>query len=576
MKKKVLLCKAGLFIMLMACSVNSDKALERALRFAGDNRAELEKALDHYRVVGDSQKLKAAEYLITNMVNKYSFRGGNIERYDIMFHLFDSLYKEGIYSGDPLIITHTWDSLVRNYGPINPASLEVVPDCRHIRADYLIRNIDLAFEAWQQLPGYISYGFEHFCEYVLPYRAGNEPLEDYRERFFSEVRHLADTATNVDDVIMGYYNEFILARNHWLSQTLWDYPIDIPVSKMELGHRGACRHNVNFATLVMRSCGLPVTSDRLIWANRSTGHEWMVWMSDSGQFIPFNALNRIVEEFPYQPAKIFRKSFRYDDTRLKDLDREDVPAEFFNAGETDVTALYGNTYSISVPVQYPCTGKKKKRFGVICTFDNSRWRTVYYGKISSNRMYFNDMMSNVVYMAGYYDQGNIIPASEPFLLQPDGRLQFFKADRTNLQTMHLDRKYPVMIRIIEHARELVSTRAEAANRPDFSDRKILFTIQEPPDPKIIDSLIHDTGRYRYVRFNASYDLRANLAEVEFYGKRSDDSPEELLTGTVTGYPPVEKDDNLISNGTIFFFNSPQHLSFTRRPFQSFHHKSGCF
>jgi len=108
--------------------------------------------------------------------------------------------------------------------------------------------------------------------------------------------------------------------------------------------------------------------------------------------------------------------------------------------------------------------------------------------------------------------------------------------------MHLDRKYPVMIRIIEHARELVSTRAEAANRPDFSDRKILFTIQEPPDPKIIDSLIHDTGRYRYVRFNASYDLRANLAEVEFYGKRSDDSPEELLTGTVTGYPPVEKDD----------------------------------
>ena len=541
MRKAILFYRVIFFFLLVSCS-RYPAEVERILRYAGENRTELEKVLNHYRATGDSQKLKAAEYLIANMVNKYSFRGGNIERYDIMFHLFDSLYKEGIYSGETLIITHTWDSLVRNYGLINPASLEVVYDCRHIRSDFLIRNIESAFEAWQQLPAYISYDFERFCEYVLPYRAGNEPLEDYRERYFSEVRHLVDTATNCNDVITGFYNEFILSRNHWLSQSLWGYPIDIPVSKMEQGHRGACRHNVNFATLIMRACGLPVTSDHAIWANRSMGHEWNVLMLDSGRFIPFNAMNLEIEEFPYQPAKIFRKSFRYDDTLLRSLDREDVPPEFFNVGETDVTALYGNTQNITVPIQYPFSGTKKKRYGIICVFDNTKWRVAYWGKISSNRMYFNGMRENVVYLAAYYDQGRIVPASEPFLLQADGSLQFFKSDRENLQTMHLDRKYPILIRVIEHARELVQTTAEAANSPDFSDRKIFFTIHEPPSPKIIDSLIHDSGKYRYVRFNSSFDLRANYAEVEFYGKRTKDSPEELLTGSIIGYPPIDKDD----------------------------------
>ena len=66
-KFKVICIAATLCIMLVACT-ERHASLERALRYAGDNRAELEKVLAHYASdPADSLKLRAAQYLIENM-----------------------------------------------------------------------------------------------------------------------------------------------------------------------------------------------------------------------------------------------------------------------------------------------------------------------------------------------------------------------------------------------------------------------------------------------------------------------------------------------------------------------------
>lgn len=44
-----------------------------------------------------------------------------------------------------------------------------VYDAQVIKADYLIENIDLAFEAWQQRGGDKYCPFDDFCNYLLPY-----------------------------------------------------------------------------------------------------------------------------------------------------------------------------------------------------------------------------------------------------------------------------------------------------------------------------------------------------------------------------------------------------------------------
>ena len=52
------------FTCLSACSDVLDKRVDACLEFAGDNRAELEKVLSHYK--DEPQKLQAAKFLIAS------------------------------------------------------------------------------------------------------------------------------------------------------------------------------------------------------------------------------------------------------------------------------------------------------------------------------------------------------------------------------------------------------------------------------------------------------------------------------------------------------------------------------
>ena len=61
-------------LLCVSCSYESE-LLRESLKAAGDNRAELEAVLEHYRTVDkDPEKLTAATYLIINMLPHYSYR----------------------------------------------------------------------------------------------------------------------------------------------------------------------------------------------------------------------------------------------------------------------------------------------------------------------------------------------------------------------------------------------------------------------------------------------------------------------------------------------------------------------
>ena len=63
---------------LASCS-NSPSRLELALQLAGDNRAELERVLNHYAEnKADSLKYRAARFLIENMPLHYGYAGPGV------------------------------------------------------------------------------------------------------------------------------------------------------------------------------------------------------------------------------------------------------------------------------------------------------------------------------------------------------------------------------------------------------------------------------------------------------------------------------------------------------------------
>ena len=119
----------------------SDSRIDIALRLVGDNRAELEKVLDHYR--DDSEKLRAARFLIANMPGHYSYSDtALLTRY---YDRVDSALSR-LTGAKRQIIADTINSIAGNMGI---AHAQTIQDVQIITADYLIKNIDDAFDQWK-------------------------------------------------------------------------------------------------------------------------------------------------------------------------------------------------------------------------------------------------------------------------------------------------------------------------------------------------------------------------------------------------------------------------------------------
>lgn len=186
MNKRILFL--GLWVvclsLVMACSRRN--GMEGTLERAGKNRAELEKVLEHY--AGDELKYKAACYLIEHMENCYFYADPRIDSLKSL-RWMATVYREGPWL----------DSVKRVWSHFSYRDTRKVYDAEVITADYLIDNIDHAFEVWGKRPWAKYYSFDDFCEYVLPYRIANEPLEAWRRVYYDRY------AATVDSMYGGLY-----------------------------------------------------------------------------------------------------------------------------------------------------------------------------------------------------------------------------------------------------------------------------------------------------------------------------------------------------------------------------------
>lgn len=163
-------------ICFVAC--HADRRMEQVLELSGDNRAELQKVLDHYK--GDSLKYEAACFLIENMPGAFGADPAVVstcapfcEQYDslLQVHGYDSLLRAGSYSrfrewGDA--VDSLWQNFEGRHAVVRYGTRRM--DLLTVSADHLIAEIDLAFEAWRENVYTRDCSFDDFCEYILPYR----------------------------------------------------------------------------------------------------------------------------------------------------------------------------------------------------------------------------------------------------------------------------------------------------------------------------------------------------------------------------------------------------------------------
>jgi hypothetical protein len=517
-----------LLVTLLMPSCNSDSTyLRYALRQAGDNRAQLEAVLEHYK--DDPEKYAAACYLIENMPAHYSYRGDDILRY---YETALPILKSGkspAWQRDTLmeISDRDFPSLSSN----------VVPDVEIITSDFLIQNIDHAFKQWKERPWASHLTFEEFCEWLLPYKLVElQSLDAWRDTLST---HFSDSLNRQPITAPNYGTIFgtqDIVRNEILRKvhpcgfyTRSGYEL-LGASVLPYQTYGRCIDYVTLGVLTYRSVGIPAVIDETpFWGRYRAGHAWYTILSDQGKELSSEWDITSVPGwgfFPYERIpKVYRSTYAINRDRVKYRNTAKYVYPF-ELCQRDITDRYYKTSDVSLTLLDGVRSKLKDKYVYIAVFNghDTDWSIVDYGKIKRGKACFTKMGRNILYIAKGYDGKNLIPITEPFIIEKDGSIRYIKSYAQSLRSVDIRRKYYQSANVVSMRRRLLGGRIEASDNVSFRDAVTLFTIDtlalsdKTPLPS--------DHKYRYWRYLSANGTYGSIAELAFYAPDS-----TILTGT---------------------------------------------
>ena len=420
------------FLLSLSSCGQTDNVLELALSTSGENRSEIQSVLNYYQ--DEPEKLAAARFLIRNMPFHFSnenfFTQTGKEHYypdisqfsnaDAVRQHCDSLQKRGWY---------VWQ--------------ERHPDIRELKADFLIRNIEMAFEAWgkewaREVP------FEIFCRYILPYRAQNEPVSDLRETLMHRYLPVLDSVQPQNPLEACKVVNAQLAKEIHYKET--GHALQPTIEEMERTGIGTCDALCNYTAFVMRAVGIPVAVHQTTWTRMDRGHTWCaVWHDE--RFYDFSPGDQQPDIYRHtlatvghlQPAKVYRRHFDADLSVLPETD-DGYVTHLKNPLFTDVTdEEVLPTYTLSIPTNRKATNPSGLVY--LCAFNYYAWHPIAIGRREGDSCRFDSVAGrNFFLVAEAADKENLRFISAPVFTEGDGRFRTLQADTTRRVTATLRRE----------------------------------------------------------------------------------------------------------------------------------------
>ena len=488
-------------VVVSSCTSSIPKNVSEALELSGKNKVELQKVLDYYSAPQDSLKLKAAYFLIGNMLHHHYISGANIEKYTVVFDSLEKIERKSI--NRKILVANTMIDSLNKKLFLFP---EKIRDIESIHSEYLIENIEYSFKAWNENPSQVNLSFKEFCNYVLPYRSQNEVLEKGSRKFFYEKYHWVldslkagkDVEKTIIQMMSGTYFRYDWRRV--------DYPYSYKITELEKKGFGTCSDITPYWVSALRSIGIPCAYESIPhWGNHhSSGHDWLaVKIKDSFKptdpFIPkFNILDEIIKKG--STPKVYRKTFARG--------MLDVSSDYLNTSDFEFDITMNNTENIDKPSLY--------------VFDKKRgWVAVALGKKSGSKVYFQNIGKKCIYLLGYNNYEQIVPLNYPFWINKNEDVKFFIPDKKNLDTQMVLRKYQPYsafeIYKSKWSTSLTGCKLQGANFKDFSDAEDLYIIKGHNSSHKQTYYMNEKSksylRYRLISHN-EYD--SYLSELEFY------------------------------------------------------------
>lgn len=509
------------------------EGLEETLDVAGDNKEELFKVIAHYKGDRDTLKLRAAMFLLSNMRDKYSCSGKVIDKY---YNFCDSIFsiRKSQYDVEGLRETFSKSTSV----DLNTFKPETTRDASCITSEFIIDNIDRAFDVWKKpWNGHLS--FNEFCEYILPYRVGTERLEKWRglyAKYFgnavsSDTIRIAEQAcTAINDKLIAdtirIYPDCIL-------------PVGLRPSTLLNLRFGTCGDCASLAVYAMRSVGIPVGKAFIPqWGTKSGAHTFNVLLDSKGELHDFlgtaDNIDTHLSQFHAKIPKAYLYTYsKQVESLAMQHNSEDVPRLFKNPYIKDITKELSCVNTANVKIQV--NERVSKDFVYLCVFDQAGWTPVVWGHLLGKEATFENVGTGIVYQLAYFDGNEIHPIGSPFFLTDDGVLKNYEPQKEKMDKI-LERKNPESNAWEGLSTQLIGGKFQGAMTADFKDPITFYTINKATKLKYESVKVECKTPVKYLRYLASPNTRGNMGEVEFY---TDDSSKPLHGKVIGKYVPSD-------------------------------------
>lgn len=444
-------------LSLLSCTSSNERAAWRVAEQSVTNRKELVYFLEYYKKGNDRERYKAACFLIENMPNKYS---------------------------------------------ISEDGRNMIYDVDVVKADSLIKSLEYSFDLKKHSPFLKDYTFEQFCEYVLPYRIANEPLQFYWK--WDCVKRFGNGSS--EDIIMAARNINAMIKVG-ISPEFYRDPQKSYSTLMQAGY-GKCDDRATLLVMALRSVGIPAAFEFVpYWGSSNNGHSFCSLILSDGRVIPFqNSIDSERNAILYRKVpKIYRKV--YSIMGSYDCNHElSNPFLFFDI--LDVTEKH-SVDSRKVQLR----SELNESLIYLSVFAPFKWVPV---AVSNSRNFYHvgtgtncdsiervdeavSLGKGILYLPSRLSADTILAISEPIIVSNDS-IRILDIDTLCKGQITLERKFPLNKRIVHFARNMLRGVFEGANKADFSDAQELYEIVETPFSRMQKILIDDNRTYRYIRY----------------------------------------------------------------------------
>lgn len=511
-----------LCIVILSSCEYYPKDVERALLLSGENKENLVAVLEHYKN-NDSQKYVAACFLIANM----PYHKSNVSlylpyEYQNYFNKIDSIYKEmNIDNIDSI------QRMLADEYAILPLPKEGAgkADIETLTKDFLIHNIDAAFDEWYNSPLLKKLSFDDFKELVLPYRTTNEPLI-YDRINIQQIMHKKLSYSKKDNIykIIEVCNKYVKWQKEMNKRVTANfhigvYDLFIPAFKMDC-------HNLSAITCnIFRACGIPVVYEFTPqWPDKDSKHYWCSSPDSVLNFHPYTPpYNNLDEDWDTSlkyVGKVYRMTFGIQKNtpyflRAKD---EHIPVVFNRPTMIDVTS----NYHICTDIILPAPPTQENKLAYLSFFNTQGNNPVAWGSIDTKKktVRFQQVPVNMLFFPTYIDKdGNLIEFASPFVLRQNSKTgEFYKdticCNHRQKQSMHLLRKYPPKPHLLRYLEKMKGILLLASNKVK-GPYDTLYVLAETPKPYWQRYKIMNNKKFHYYKMQTKDLSPINIAEYEF-------------------------------------------------------------